>query len=297
MEKLLIGLMVIALAGVSCLALGQSGQTTTQPSAGETARDILKKGMADSNPERRKLVAVAMSLSGPDTDATPLLITAVQDKDVQVSVAACASLGEMKEKKAVPVLQQVLDGDIPEVSFAAARALLQMDDPAGEEAVLQVLARQKKTSSGLITREKREATHMLKDRPGLLKYAAREGIGFAPIPGLGIGMASAHELMGSSGVSGRAMAALLLAKQKDQESLDALRDALVDSDWSVRSAAVHSLALRDSGEALDDIAPLLDDNKPAVRVRAAAAYLRLERVNSRPRRRDAARTIGARRTR
>ena len=58
-------------------------------------------------------------------------------------LAACASLGEMKEKKAVPVLQQVLDGDIPEVSFAAARALLQMDDPAGEEAVLQVLARQK----------------------------------------------------------------------------------------------------------------------------------------------------------
>src|SRR5215467_3018614 len=297
MEKLLIGLMVIALAGVSCLALGQSGQTTTQPSAGETARDILKKGMADSNPERRKLVAVAMSLSGPDTDATPLLITAVQDKDVQVSVAACASLGEMKEKKAVPVLQQALDGDIPEVGFAAARALLQMDDPAGEEAVLQVLAKQKKTSSGLITREKREATHMLNDHPGLLKYAAREGIGFAPIPGLGIGMASAHELMGSSGVSGRAMAALLLAKQKDQESLDALRDALADSDWSVRSAAVHSLALRDSGEALDDIAPLLDDNKPAVRVRAAAAYLRLERVNSRPRRRDAARTIGARRTR
>ena len=95
----------------------------------------------------------------------------------------------------------------------------------------------------------------------------------------------------------RAMAALLLAKQKDQESLDALRDALVDSDWSVRSAAIHSLALRDSGEALDDIAPLLDDNKPAVRLRAAAAYLRLERVNSRPRRRDAARTIGAHGTR
>jgi HEAT repeat protein len=254
--------------------------------------------MADSNPERRKLVAVAMSLSGPDTDATPLLITAVQDKDVQVSVAACASLGEMKEKKAIPVLQQVLDGDIPEVSFAAARALLQMDDPAGEEAVLQVLAKQKKSSSGLITREKREATHMLKDRPGLIKYAALQGIGFAPIPGLGIGMASAHELMGNSGVSGRALAALLLAKEKDQESLDALRDALVDSDWSVRSAAVHSLALRDNGEALDDIAPLLDDNKAAVRLRAAAAYLRLERVNSRQKRNEAARSIGrARRSR
>jgi HEAT repeat protein len=240
--------------------------------------------MADSNPERRKLVAVSMSLCGPNTDATPLLLAALKDKDVQVSVAACASLGEIKDKTAIPALQEVLDGDIPEVSFAAARALLEMEDPAGEEAVLQVLARQKKTSSGLITREKREASHMLKDRPGLLKYAAREGIGFAPIPGLGIGMASAHELMGNSGVSGRALAALLLAKEKDPESLDALRDALGDSDWSVRSAAVHSLAVRDQREALSDLAPLLDDKRPAVRFRAAAAYLKLENSGSRPRR-------------
>src|SRR6516165_7953765 len=108
MRKIATILMVISLPGFGCLALARAGQTPAQPSAGQTARDILRQGMADSNPERRKLVAVAMSLSGPDTDATPLLITAVQDKDVQVSVAACASLGEMKEKKAVPVLQQVL---------------------------------------------------------------------------------------------------------------------------------------------------------------------------------------------
>jgi HEAT repeat protein len=85
-------------------------------------------------------------------------------------------------------------------------------------------------------------------------------------------------------VSGRALAALLLAKEKDQESLDALRDALADSDWSVRSAAVHSLALRDHPEALSDLAPLLDDKKSAVRFRAAAAYLRLENLSQRQRR-------------
>jgi HEAT repeat protein len=275
--------MAVFAGSACCPTLSARGQAVA-PSAGQTARDILKQGMADSNPEHRKLVAVSISLAGPNTDATPLLIPAIQDKDVQVSIAACASLGEMKEKKAIPALQEALDGDIPEVSFAAARALLEMDDPAGEEAVLQVLAKHKKTSSGLITREKREATHMLNDHPGLIKYAAKEGIGFAPIPGLGIGMASAHELMGNSGVSGRALAALLLAKEKDQESLDALRDALADSDWSVRSAAVHSLALRDHPEALSDLAPLLDDKKSAVRFRAAAAYLRLENLSQRQRR-------------
>jgi HEAT repeat protein len=280
MRKLTLIVVAILLCGLVLSAAGQA----VAPSAGQTARDVLKQGMADSNPERRKLVAVSISLAGPNTDASPLLIEAVQDKDVQVSVAVCNSLGEMKEKKAIPALQQALDGEIPEVSFAAARALLEIGDPAGEEAVLQVLAKQKKTSSGLITREKREATHMLQDHPGLLKYAAKEGIGFAPIPGLGIGMASAHELMGNSGVSGRALAALSLAKEKDEESLDALRDALADSDWSVRSAAVHSLALRDRADTLSDLAPLLDDKKPAVRFRAAAAYLRLENLASRGRR-------------
>jgi HEAT repeat protein len=288
MPKIILVATALAVGGIGCLALQARAQAVA-PSAGQTARDVLKDAMSDSNPEHRKLVVVSMSLAGSNTDATPLLIAAIKDKDVQVSVGACASLGEMKETKAIPNLQEALDGDIPEVSFAAARALLEMDDPAGEEAVLQVLARQKKTSSGLITREKREATHMLNDRPGLLKYAALQGIGMAPIPGLGIGMASAHELMGNSGVSGRALAALLLAKEKDQESLDALRDALGDSDWSVRSAAVHSLALRDHAEVLSDLAPLLDDKKQAVRYRAAAAYLRLENLGQRQRRRASAR--------
>jgi HEAT repeat protein len=271
---------VAFLVGVmGCRTLSALGQAVA-PSAGQTARDLLKRGMADSNPERRKLVAVSMSLAGPDTDASPLLIEAIHDKDVQVGVAACASLGEMKEKRAIPALQQALDGEIPEVSFAAARALLEIGDPAGEDAVIQVLAKQKKTSSGLITREKRDATHMLNDHPGLIKYAAKEGIGFAPIPGLGIGMASAHELMKNSGISPRALAALLLARQKDDESLDALRDALGDNDWSVRSAAVHSVALRDRPDTLSDLAPLLDDKKPEVRFRAAAAYLRLEKLGS-----------------
>ena len=47
---------------------------------------------------------------------------------------------------------------------------------------------------------------------------------------------------------------------------------------------VHSLALRDRADTLSDLAPLLDDKKPAVRFRAAAAYLRLENLGSRQRR-------------
>jgi HEAT repeat protein len=77
-------------------------------------------------------------------------------------------------------------------------------------------------------------------------------------------------------VTGRALAATILAREKDEATLAALREALSDKDWSVRAAAVHSLALSNQPELRSDLVALLDDKKEAVRYRAAAAYLRLE---------------------
>jgi HEAT repeat protein len=90
-----------------------------------------------------------------------------------------------------------------------------------------------------------------------------------------LGVASMQALLTDTAVSGRAAAALMLATEKDQATLEALRDALSDADWSVRAAAVHSLALRRDPRLRTDLAPLLDDQNEAVRLRAAAAYLRL----------------------
>ena len=73
-------------------------------------------------------------------------------------------------------------------------------------------------------------------------------------------------------------AALLLGRDKSQVTLDALKDALLDMDWSVRAAAVHSLALRDDPALKQDLEPLLDDGKEAVRLRAAAGVLRLSAI-------------------
>jgi HEAT repeat protein len=44
------------------------------------------------------------------------------------------------------------------------------------------------------------------------------------------------------GVSGRAAAALMLANGGSPGTVDALKDALHDKEWSVRAAAVHALA-------------------------------------------------------
>jgi HEAT repeat protein len=56
----------------------------------------------------------------------------------------------------------------------------------------------------------------------------------------------------------------------------ALIDALQDKEGSVRAAACHALAMRNDRTLEKDLIPMLDDKKPAVRLRAAAGYLRLE---------------------
>lgn len=82
-----------------------------------------------------------------------------------------------------------------------------------------------------------------------------------------------QQLLSDPGVSGRATVALMLAHDKDPATLDALRVALTDKDWSVRAAAVQALALRKDPRMSTDVVPLLDDENQAVRLRAAAGYL------------------------
>jgi len=250
------------------------------------ARQILETAIGDNNPDRRKEAVIALSLIGPGSDAFKLLTDALNDKDVEVRVAACASLAETKDSRAVEPLMKALNGEVPEVSFGAAKALFVLGDPTGKVVILDVLGKEKKTQSGLITKEKRDALRMLKTPAVLFKMAAKEGLGLVPLPGLGIGIASAQAIMNDSGVSARGLAALMLAKETDEESLKALRDAIYDGDWSVRAAAIHSLALRDRPGVKDDFVMLFEDKRIAVRYRAAVAYLRLDQMAKEPRSTD-----------
>jgi HEAT repeat protein len=67
---------------------------------------------------------------------------------------------------------------------------------------------------------------------------------------------------------------LLLAHERDADTLEALKDALSDKEWSVRAAAVHALSLRNDPAFRKYLEPLLQDGKNQVRLRAAAGYLR-----------------------
>ena len=246
--------------------------------AEEHARDIINKAVHDKNPDTRKQAAVSLSLGGAREPFLSQLAALLDDKDVETRLAAVASLSEFRTRESTAALHKALNDDVPEVSFAAAKALFGQNDPAGKQALFAVLSGESKVASGFLTKQKRDALRMVHTPKTMFMFAMKTGIGFAPVPGLGEGISSMQGILSDPGVSGRAMAALLLGKEKDEATRQALREALTDKDASVRAAAVHSLSLRNDPAIQSDLLPLLEDKKESVRLRAAAGYLRLQLI-------------------
>jgi HEAT repeat protein len=248
----------------------------------QECNDILQHALAARNPDTRKQAVIALSLAASRGPLMTTLEKMLDDKDLEVKLAVVASLAEVSTPASTAVLKRALDDDMPEVSYAAAKALWSRHDRAGKQALLSVLQGESKTASDYFTTQKREALRMMHTPRTTFLYALRQGVGFAPVPGLGEGIASMQALLTDSGVSGRATAALLLGKDKDPDTLAALKEALYDKDWHVRAAAVHSIALRNELAQQKDIETLLADDREEVRLRAAAGYLRLSSLRVRP---------------
>jgi HEAT repeat protein len=250
------------------------------PANHDRAAGFLADSLKDKNPDSRKQAVQALGLVSPHEPYLSQLEAMLDDKDVEVRLAAITSLVDLRNARTVPTLRKALDSDVPEVSFAAAKALWTLKEPAGREALVSVLSGDTKTSSGFITKQKRDALRMLHTPRTLFLFALQQGANFAPVIGLGAGVSSVEGILSDPSVSGRAATALLLSTDKDPQVLQALQDALADKDWSVRAAAVHAIALRNDPALETDLVPLFEDKKEAVRVRAAAGYLRLEWIQS-----------------
>ena len=255
-------------------ASAASGWAATEAQCNE----ILQHSLDAGNPETRKQAVMALSLASGRGALFDQLVQMLQDKDVEVRLAVVASLADVKSGRATAALRTALDDAVPEVSFAAARALWARRDSAGRAELLAVLGGESKSSSKFLSKQKRQALRMMHTPRTTFLFAVQHGVGFIPVPGLGLGVASMQGILGSSGVPGRALAALLLGADRDPATLEALRDALSDKDWSVRAAAVHSMSLRNDPALKKELEPLLQDDNEAVRLRAAAGCLRLSAI-------------------
>src|SRR5262245_35884568 len=117
----------LILLGVVCAAPADTPADETH------ARDVIEKALHDKNPDTRKQAAVALSLGGAREPFLSMLTALLDDKDVETRLAALSSLAELKTRQATAALHKALNDDVPEVSFAAAKALFSEGDPAGKQ--------------------------------------------------------------------------------------------------------------------------------------------------------------------
>jgi len=263
-------------ASVSWAQTKNVGPAAPPPTLEENrANMLLGAGLGDKNPDVRKQAVAALGLIGPREPYISQINNAISDKDVYVRLAAVASLVDLKDKGTADMLDKALHDSAPEVSFAAAKALFGLNDPRGSNALMAILEGEAKTRSGFLTAEKRDTLRLVHIPKGMMMFAIKNGVGFAPVPGLGAGVSSMQEIMADNGVSALAATAQPLANDPSPQVLVALKEALSDKDASVRAAVAHAIALRNDSAMMPQLVPLFDDGKEAVRLRAAAGYLRL----------------------
>ena len=104
------------------------------------AQTPLDDSLNDKNPDTRKHAVQSLGLVSPTEPYLSRLEAMLADKDVEVRLAAIASLVDLENPRTVATLRMALDSNVPEVSFAAAKALWTLDEPAGREALLSVLS-------------------------------------------------------------------------------------------------------------------------------------------------------------
>lgn len=277
--RILLTLLLLCFVAMPAQAANPAGPEPAGPDATiRRARIILDEALTARNPDTRKAAVEALGLIGPREPYRARLMAMTGDEDVEVRVAAIASLLDLHDRSVLPAIRKAYDDPIPEVSFAAAKALLSMDDPVGRTALIDILSGGDDTASGYVSSNGRSFKRMFYAPKTAIPFLMAHTIGLAHVAGLGAGVASLEGLLTDQNISGRATAALLLGTDRDPRVASALRVALHDKDTTVRAAVVHAIALRDDPALERDLLPLLDDRKDEVRTRAAAGCVRLELI-------------------
>ena len=244
----------------------------------EVAWQIIDNGAHDGNPIKRRQAILALSLVQPTPRPVDLLVKSLDDKDATVREAAAATLGEIKARTAIPQLRMAVADSVPEVTFAAAKALYNMGDQTGIDVMMAVLLGQQSDASGFVSGSIRAMKLKLHDPKALMMVGIQEGAGIAGPFGMGVPIAEG--LLKDNQASGKTVAALLLATDRSQKSLDALKEALVEKNWTVRAAASRAIAKRNATQLYDNVAMLLDDRREEVQFSAAATLIRLKQPST-----------------
>lgn len=270
-----IGIVLILAAAGTALPARAPAQSTASDI--DIAQNIIEVGLDSKDPPVRAEAISATGMIAKSDSVRKRIEGFLSDKDVNVRIAATETLADLgTDASSTQALENVLDNDpVPEVQFAAAKALYKLKDPKGQEALENVLYEKIATKSSLLEREKRRVSTSFHSVHGATVFVLEEGGGLVPVPGAGEGLGEVGRLMSDTALSPRATIVVLLGREHTVNADNLLRFSLKDSDWTVRSSAALLIALTARKDMRQFLVPLLSDNDQKVRFRAAGAYLHL----------------------
>lgn len=239
-----------------------------------TAWEVLKQGLQETNPDKRRQAVLAMATIGPVPQVIELLNELLRDKDVVIRQTAAAAIGENKLRACLPNLRAALE-DTGEVAFTAAKALWDMGDRNGRELFQDVYQGQGKTGPGMIEGQVRDAKSRLRNPKGLVMTGVNELSG-ALLGPFSMGITAAEDALKDSGAPTRAYVITLLAQDCDARGVQLMETGLTtDKSSIVRAATAKALGRCGDGDTVSKVVPLMADDNAAVRYFGAAAVVKL----------------------
>jgi HEAT repeat protein len=215
----------------------------------------------------------ALGTMGNDERAARLIEEGFTAHDYDVRVAAVLAAGLTKNPKLIEPLQRVLDDDNAQVAYTAAITLWKMHDYSGQDLLTAVALGDRKATVGLIKGEKHKAAKELRSPKTMTMIAVNQASGYFLGP-FGVGLKAIEMMNKDSGAAPRAAAVDQLAHQHTDSVHTLLIEDLTDSEPAVRAAAAKGLGRWTDAETERQMLPMFGDNKLAVRLTAAASYLR-----------------------
>lgn len=240
---------------------------------GASPWDVLKNGMAESNPDKRMQTLAAMGTMIAQPEAVRMVEAALRDRSALVRRAAAAALGQMNDPSVIPHLKQAL-ADQPEAAFAAAESLWKLGDTTGRTVFQKVLTGEVSAAPGMLKGELRDARRKLHSPEQLAFMGVKQASGAFLGPAY-MGVVFAEQALKDKGAPGRVAAISYLEKDSDPYALTLLEWALQDKSSSVRAAAAQALGQRGNQDSIAKLKPLLADPSAPVRYMAAASSIRL----------------------
>jgi HEAT repeat protein len=249
------------------------GPPKTPAQLKDQAWSMLKAGVLDTkHPQTQTQALAALGTMGSNGRSLGMIRAAMDDKDVDVRVAAALAAGQTRSRDLTTDLRRLLDDKEPTVAFIAALTLWKMHDRSGEDILTAVADGERKTVPGLVHGAEHDIDRQLHDPEGIARFGALQGASMLLGP-FGFGITAYEYIHKNGGDSARVTAIEAIAQNHTVPIRKELIDATLDNDLGVRAAACKALARYHDPAVAAAIAKVFDDGKPPVRLTAAASYL------------------------